>query len=313
MPPELQMNRPGGEPPHGLRTWSARAFLNEDGLLRPIFRVVMFVFSVVVLNELIGRLVFGFTRNTSLWAQLFWGSLTLTVVFLLLSWLFVRLVDGCEFSSMGLALRGGWARQLSFGFGVGVALQFLVLAILMSTGAVHYSRGEGYDFHFWHGVCASALLFVFAATVEELSFRGYAFQSLMKSVGTVGAFAVSAIIFGLAHRANPSSTFFSTVNTALAGILLALPYVRTGSMWMQIGLHWSWNFALATIVSLPVSGIRFGPHLFVVQDAGPAWLTGGNYGPEGGAAVTVVSLIAIVWLARTRLLTPSPAEPEGLQ
>ena len=157
------------------------------------------------------------------------------------------------------------------------------------------------------------MLFAIAATVEELSFRGYALKWLMWSIGTPAALVISSILFGVGHLFNPGATFFSTLNTVLAGILLAVPYVRTRSMWMQIGLHWSWNFVLATIVSLPVSGLNFGPRFFVTADSGPHWLTGGNYGPEGGAAVTIVCVAGIGWLLSTRLLKPSPSAQKDLQ
>jgi len=157
------------------------------------------------------------------------------------------------------------------------------------------------------------LLFAIAATVEELAFRGYAFKWLMWSVGTPAALIILGILFGAAHLTNPNPTFLSTVNTALAGILLAIPYVRTRSMWMQIGVHWSWNLVLCTIVSLPVSGINFGPGLFITENSGPRWLTGGNYGPEGGAAVTFVCAAGIAWLLSTNLLKPSPSARKDLQ
>jgi uncharacterized protein len=84
-------------------------------------------------------------------------------------------------------------------------------------------------------------------------------------------------------------------------------------MWMQIGMHWSWNLVLCTVVSLPVSGINFGPNLLVAKDAGPHWFTGGNFGPEGGAIVTIVSVAGIAALLSTRLLKPSPSTQKELQ
>lgn len=159
----------------------------------------------------------------------------------------------------------------------------------------------------------SLAMFAMAATVEELSFRGYALKWLTWSIGAPAAVVLSSILFGAGHLFNPGATFFSTVNTALAGLMLAIPYVRTRSMWMQIGIHWSWNLLLATVVSLPVSGLNFGPHLFITEDSGPHWLTGGTYGPEGGAAVTIVCVVGIAWLLSTRLLKPSPSTQKDLQ
>jgi len=295
------------------RSLGERVFLLESGGLRPYVRVLFFVFCVLVIQAVVGGLVGGYMQGVSLWMQFFWSSAVLVLTFLALSWIFVRFVDLRDFSTLGLTLQPGWGRELSIGLAFGTALQLVVLAILAATRSVHYSPVGGYNLHFWKQAAASLLLFAIAATVEELAFRGYALKWLMWSVGAPAAVVISSIVFGVGHLLNPGATFFSTLNTALAGILLAVPYLRTRSMWMQIGVHWSWNLVLATIVSLPVSGLDFGPRFFVTTDAGPHWLTGGNYGPEGGAAVTIVCVAGIAWLLSTRLLKPSPSREKDLQ
>lgn len=295
------------------RSLGERVFLVPDGRLRAYVRVVLFVFCVLAIQVVVATLFDQYMHDASLWSQLFWSSVVLTVTFVGLSWVFVRFIDHRDFSTLGLTFQSDWAKQLGMGLAVGAALQLIVMAILAATHSVHYSPIAGYSLHLWRLVGANVLLFAIAATVEELAFRGYAFKWLMWSVGTPAALVISGILFGLGHLANPNPTFFSTLNTALAGILLAIPYVRTRSMWMQIGVHWSWNLALCTIVSLPVSGINFGPGLFVAENSGPRWLTGGNYGPEGGAAVTIVCVIGIAWLLSTKLLKPSPSAQKDLQ
>lgn len=306
-PTELSSGRPSRQ-----RTFSERVFLSDFGRLRPIIRAALFILAVLFLNIEVARIVFNLVGGVSFWRLIFWNSFALAIVFLLASWVFVRLADGRPFSSLGLSFRRGWSTQLAIGFSAGLALQLFVMLILAATRAVHFSGGVIHDFYFWKRVAMNAVLFFLAAVVEELSFRGYAFQRLMDSVGAAGAIIATSVLFGVAHAWNPDATFFSTLNTILAGVLLAVPYVRTRSMWVQIGLHWSWNLALVTIVSLPVSGIDLGPNLFVTQDSGPPWLNGGPYGPEAGAAVTLASLVAIAWLLRTRLLAPSPSEQEDL-
>jgi len=307
-PPPPNPNRPQRQ-----LTWAERVFLGESPYMRPIYKIVLFVLLVLFLNIEVGSFVFTFTSDLPLWYRFFWNSLALAITFLLLSWVFLRVADGRPFSALGLTFRRGWGRELSLGFALGVTLQLLVMAALLAARSIHYSASDANNLHFLRQIGANAALFALAAAVEELAFRGYAFQRLIDAVGTPMALVASAVLFGLVHLWNPGATLFSTLNTVLAGLLLAIPYIRTRSMWMQIGLHWSWNLTMATIVSLPVSGINFGPNLFIPQESGPSWLTGAKYGPEGGAVVTIVSVVAIAWLLRTRQLTPSPAAPEDLQ
>jgi membrane protease YdiL (CAAX protease family) len=295
------------------RSLGERIFLVDDGRLRAYVRVILFVFCVLAVQVVVATLFDAYAHNLPFWNQLFWSSIILAATFLGLSWIFVRFIDHRDFSTLGLTLQPGWAKQLGMGLAFGTVLQLIVMAILVASHSVHYSPIAGYSLHIWRLVGANILLFAFAATVEELSFRGYAFKWLMWSVGTPAALVMSGILFGAAHLTNPNPTFFSTLNTALAGIMMAIPYVRTRSMWMQIGVHWSWNLVLCTVVSLPVSGINFGPALFVTENSGPRWLTGGNYGPEGGAAVTFVCFAGIAWLLSTKLLKPSPSARKDLQ
>jgi hypothetical protein len=295
------------------RSLGERLFLVPDGRLRAYVRVVLFVFCVLAIQVVVATVFDGFAHDASLWSQLFWSSVVLAATFFGVSWLFIRFIDHRDFSTLGLTLQSGWARELSVGLAIGTALQLIVMAVLAVTHSVHYSPLAGYSLHFWRLVGANILLFAIAATVEELAFRGYAFKWLMWSVGPPAALIILGILFGAAHLTNPNPTLLSTLNTVLAGILLAIPYVRTRSMWMQIGVHWSWNLVLCTIVSLPVSGINFGPALFVTENSGPRWLTGGNYGPEGGAAVTIVSVLGIAWLLSTKVLKPSPSAKKDLQ
>jgi len=48
------------------------------------------------------------------------------------------------------------------------------------------------------------------------------------------------------------------------------------------------------------------------RTAGPAWLSGGAFGPEGSVLATVAVLAAAAWIWRTRLLG-APGEPALLE
>jgi hypothetical protein len=102
----------------------------------------------------------------------------------------------------------------------------------------------------------------------------------------------------------PGVTF---ANTALAGIWLAAAYLRTRSLWLPLGVHWSWNWALGWFFGLPISGIQLVSNpLLQGQDKGPKWLTGGSYGIEGGVACTIALVLFTVFLWKTRWLSATP-------
>jgi uncharacterized protein len=104
------------------------------------------------------------------------------------------------------------------------------------------------------------------------------------------------------------SPLFTFMNTALAGLWLALAYWRTRSLWLPFGLHWGWNWTMGGVLGSPISGIReITPEpLLRFEDAGPAWIGGGEYGFEGGAACTLVLLAITLFIWRTPLLKSTP-------
>jgi hypothetical protein len=124
---------------------------------------------------------------------------------------------------------------------------------------------------------------------------------------------LTSIFFAWVHLSNPNVVpGFTLLNTTLAGIWLGIAYLRTRSLWLPLGIHWSWNWMMGAVLGLPVSGIEnlTPAPLLRATDAGPAWLTGGTYGIEGGAACTIALLLSTVFIWRTRLVS---ATPEMLQ
>ena len=114
--------------------------------------------------------------------------------------------------------------------------------------------------------------------------------------------------FAFAHLSNPNVVPGVTfANTALAGIWLAAAYLRTRSLWFPLGVHWAWNWALGAFFGLPISGRTLVSHpVFTGTDVGPAWVTGGSYGIEGGVACTValVAFTFLIW--RTPWVSADP-------
>jgi membrane protease YdiL (CAAX protease family) len=83
-------------------------------------------------------------------------------------------------------------------------------------------------------VLAALLTCVIAPVCEELFFRGFLFGALRKH-GLVVAALVSGIAFGLAHVASAPIGFL--VPLGALGVILALVYERTGSLYPSMGLH----------------------------------------------------------------------------
>jgi hypothetical protein len=79
-------------------------------------------------------------------------------------------------------------------------------------------------------------------------------------------------------------------------LFFAAGYLLTGRLSTAIALHAVWNFFEGGVFGFPVSGDKEGSSLILIAQSGPAWMTGGDYGPEGGLIGVGASLAGIVLL-----------------
>lgn len=223
---------------------------------------------------------------------------------LFVSWGCLKRMEGEPLGSLGLGLFVGWKREITRGLVTGTTMTVIVVLLQL------IGRGSQLGLNpYWfkaavdpealrHSVTETLLtvaLFTVAALFEELLYRGYAFQTLLRGVHPVVPIIILSTLFGLGHWGNPNRTLFSTVNTVLAGVWLSVAYLRSRNLWYPTALHLSWNVTLGPLFGLPVSGRLLPAHPLLLTSSGsPVWLTGGSYGSEGGAAATVVLLGAIV-------------------
>ena len=121
------------------------------------------------------------------------------------------------------------------------------------------------------------------------------------------ALLASAVVFGLAHAPNDAATWLSIASATLGGVMYALAVVRTGRVWLPLGLHLSWNVSQA-MFGVPVSGETSSSTMLVTQThEGACWLTGGAYGPEGGMVGIAARLLVIgLILFGIRRVVPVP-------
>jgi hypothetical protein len=108
------------------------------------------------------------------------------------------------------------------------------------------------------------------------------FAALRDAMGTAAALCLTSAAFGFVHVSNPGSDPRALVLVALAGVFLGAVVLLLGSLYAAWLAHLAWNWVMAVIFHVSVSGNPFPTPDYRVVDAGPDWLTGGAWGPEGG-------------------------------
>lgn len=236
---------------------------------------------------------------------------------LLVSWAGLRFLDRLSLRALGFSFHSNWGREVGLGFVISAAMIVAIVALQAIGGGTRvrlnpfWFQAEGVDFAAlaWVGkdLLMSLTLLILAGAFEELVYRGYAFQTLLRGVSPVVPILLLSAFFAVGHWNNPSRTTFSTINTVLAGVWLSVAYLKTRSLWFPTALHFGWNWTMGAVFGLPVSGL-FIPQHPVLNSTGeaPLWLTGGSYGPEGGAAATIVVIVSIIVIWKTGWLSVSP-------
>lgn len=264
--------------------------------LRVLWRLLLFAGAFGALAWLLSGLV---PVPGSATGALVWQGGTMLAAALAAGIALLRIVDGRPASALGFHWTVRTPRQLAVGFAIGTAAAMLALVPAVLVGAVRYTPDDGGSVLAFAGAMGLGLaVLALPAAAEEALFRGYPFQALMAAAGPVAATAIFSAGFAAAHASNPAVSGMGLVNIFLAGVALSTAYVRTGSLWFATAVHLGWNWAVALPLDLPLSGLNvFDAPLYEPVSVGPAWLTGGEFGPEGGLVGTLGFALAVgmIW------------------
>jgi membrane protease YdiL (CAAX protease family) len=107
---------------------------------------------------------------------------------------------------------------------------------------------------------------------------------------------LTSVMFGLLHLSNPDATAESVLVVVLAGVFLASVRIALRSLYAAWMAHFAWNWVMAVPLHASVSGIRFEAPGYFAATAGPQWVSGGAWGPEGGIVAALGLVAASVFL-----------------
>jgi membrane protease YdiL (CAAX protease family) len=139
-------------------------------------------------------------------------------------------------------------RASALGWALLAMLTYLILAgiyvELTSPPRDDLPRQFGADESTALAIVTGVLVIAIAPPVEEFFFRGFLYQALRARTGVLGGALISGLLFGLIHF---KPEFL--VPLAVLGILLALLFEKTGSLWPCILVHAA-NNAIAFSVTV---------------------------------------------------------------
>lgn len=209
-------------------------------------------------------------------------------------WAGIRFVDVAPWSIMGLGAGTWHPRKLVLGAGAGTAAIAATMSVLWLAQQLRFESVPASAFigDSWAGTAFRLLLVLGPAALwEELAFRGYLYAVAEESGNRLLARMSTSVAFGLVHLTNPGAGVRTTCIVMLAGWCLCLVRERIGlpGAWTA---HLAWNWVMAAVLHVPVSGLPFATPGYRAVVNGPDWLSGGSWGPEGGAIAALVLMVA---------------------
>ena len=256
-------------------------------------RVVVFL-ALAYTVQFVGFLLlqpFGLFIGATLGA--FAGGAVATVLAL-------RIYQQGSLPDIGLAWHSAAGRHLGIGVLLGAGAALLVVGFPWLIDKAYFVPSAEFPFSA-AGMLLVGIVLLFGAMGEELIFRGYPFQMLAGKYGTFQILLPAAVLFAAAHAGNLNSSPLALFNTFLWGVLLGYAVIRSGDLWLPIGIHFGWNFTLP-LFGVNLSGFRMGLTGYTLEWRASELWSGGSYGPEASVLTLLVVLDNMVLQLTTRVV-----------
>ncbi|GAB63926.1 MAG: CPBP family intramembrane metalloprotease [Candidatus Jettenia sp.] len=195
-------------------------------------------------------------------------------VAILMIFLFRKPLMISSFATIGIKHTQKWREQLQMGFLLGAGMLTLYIAFLYSAGTriLDIDAKSFGDLIFQ--LAKILLIAGLVGCIEELFFRGFILQSLLKDLPAILAVCITSIFYSSLHflkvklivspGIQPYVGFMviyqflknfvvdfntilpSMVGLFLVGVVLSYACLRTNSLYLSIGLHAGWVFLIKT-------------------------------------------------------------------
>ena len=194
---------------------------------------------------------------------------------------------------LGLDPRGGALGEFARGCLFSVPFFAVLLVVFWGGRLIEVDR--------WQGISAEALgiwvYFLVLFLLEEVVFRGLLMTGLGVVAGQRVALVTTAVLTAAAYVFADHSGVLPVLGAVITNLLTGAARWRTGRIWWGLGQRWVWN-SLTVTFGFYDSAFHLDHPVLAQHNSAGDWLTGGQFGQEGGLVGIVFQLVMIAAVLR---------------
>ncbi len=177
------------------------------------------------------------------------GFLLLSFVFFIVAWLVAKWQGLEGLAAWGMVIERKGLKQLGLGLlagGIVYGIYFLT-SLALDIDRIKEVPPLG---TFISQFLLFALGTFFSSLSEDVLVRGYLYRFLNRKINPYNLIALSSLVYVLNHiyRLGEGPGFWLYI--LIIGVFLMLAMVRTGNIWLTLGLHWAGNIVYHTTHSV---------------------------------------------------------------
>lgn len=220
---------------------------------------------------------------------------------LVITILYCKLIEKRNLESMGIVKK---KIAKSYFLGTGIAIMLLgsiFILCMISKSIVYYGKNDNINIVLILGYLGA---FIIQSSMEEIMCRGFLMNSLLYKIPTSIAILISSVMFALPHfpslfQSNMLVGIVGIVNLLLFSTVVSLLMIKYKNIWVSCAVHSAWNFILAIIIGINLSGSENVSSVFKFNaNENMKLLNGGQYGIEGGLICTMALILFVIVLSK---------------
>ena len=235
------------------------------------------------------------TESTAEYELIFQVSTSLSNILFIISCIIIwKIFEKKKINKMGItSIKNGY-KELGIGLILGAITMSIVAISIIAIGNVKLVNSISKP-QISISLLYGLISFIFVGFGEEILSRGY-IMSVLKQTRNIWLILIGpALIFAALHLGNEGIDVLSFINLFLVGVLFAYMFMKSKNIWMPIGYHITWNYFQGYIWGFGVSGVSVNG-LYKIENVTNNIINGGEFGPEGGIIVTIVTCLMFIFV-----------------